>query len=64
MKKRLRKKKHLKEFTEYGIKIDLRFEEHPLERDILIDKFIDFVEGQGLVFGGLLSKERIEVVYN
>ncbi len=55
MKKRLRKKKHLKEFTEFGIDIDFSIgvEISEEEFDSLIDRFIsDFVEGNGLYCGG------------
>ena len=55
MKKRLRKKMHLKEFTEFGIEFDfsINIDISEEEFDSLIDKFIfDFVEGNGLFCGG------------
>ena len=55
MKKRLRKKKHRKEFTEYGIEFDLKVtsEVSELDFDDLIDRFItDFVEEYDLYCGG------------
>jgi uncharacterized protein YggL (DUF469 family) len=55
MRKRLRKKLHKKEFTQYGFSIWLRFkigfsEE---ESDRLMDRFLDeLIEANGLQFGG------------
>lgn len=55
MKKRLRKKMHVKEFTEFGIEFDfsINIDISEEEFDSLIDRFIsDFVEGNGLYCGG------------
>jgi uncharacterized protein YggL (DUF469 family) len=55
LKKRLRKKNHLKEFTEFGIDIDFSMNVEISEEDFdsLINRFIsDFVEGNGLFCGG------------
>ena len=55
MKKRLRKKLHVKEFTEFGIEFDFSISIDISEEEFnsLIDRFIsDFVEGNGLFCGG------------
>ncbi|MCE5229156.1 YggL family protein [bacterium] len=53
MNKRLRKKYHLKEFTEFGFGFGFRYQcESDAERDALIDEFITMMESQGLDFGG------------
>jgi uncharacterized protein YggL (DUF469 family) len=55
VKKRLRKKIHLVEFTEFGIDFDFAVSVDISEEDFdsLIDRFIsDFVEGNGLYCGG------------
>lgn len=58
MKKRLRKKLHLGEFTQYGILIskhdgdeDLDFELH----NKILDELIDFLEENNLYIGGSLN---------
>jgi uncharacterized protein YggL (DUF469 family) len=54
MKKRLRKKKHVGEFREFGftVRATLRDQVRPAERDSFFDRWIDAVEGRGLSFGG------------
>jgi uncharacterized protein len=55
MKKRLRKKLHVKEFAEYGIDCDFHVLDEISDKnfDALMDRFIiDFVEGNGLYCGG------------
>ena len=56
MKKRLRKKLHLKEYAEYGVDMDLKILSYigPEEFDKFIEEgFIEeFVEGNGLYCGG------------
>ena len=55
VKKRLRKKLHVKEFTEFGIDFDfsVNTDISGEEFDLLCDRFVyDFVEGNGLYCGG------------
>ncbi|RRJ96004.1 DUF469 family protein [Opitutaceae bacterium TAV4] len=55
MKKRLRKKKHLGEFRQFGFELTCRFQtDVPVERfDRFVDEFIaDAIEADGLTFGG------------
>lgn len=52
MKKRLRKKKHVGEFTEYGIEISIKFNSN-IDSDQFLDDFIEnAIERNGLLFGG------------
>ena len=59
MRRRLRKKRRLGEFTEYGF--SLQFTISPshstVDRNVLIDEFIDEIERLGLNFGGGGSDE-------
>jgi uncharacterized protein len=55
MKKRLRKKLHLKEYAEYGIEFELSGTEKVTENefDTAIERFVfDFIEGNGLYCAG------------
>ncbi len=54
MKKRLRKKKHLKEFSEYGVELELQVRSEITEDEFekLVDQLINFVEDNGLFCGG------------
>jgi len=55
LKKRLRKKKHVGEFQEFGFSVQLRFSEHLSvdDRDSLLDDFIGAaIEANGLLCGG------------
>lgn len=51
MKKRLRKKLHIKEFRELGIQIKIRFN-NKINTDILMNDFIDFIEKNNTYCGG------------
>ena len=55
MKKRLRKKLHVKEFTEYGIEFEMKVTS-PLKGEVfdkIMEDFVeDFVEGNNLFCGG------------
>jgi uncharacterized protein len=54
MKRRLRKKKRLGEFREFGFEVDAELRK-PLaqdEFDAFLDRLIDFVEARGLAFAG------------
>ncbi len=55
MKKRLRKKLHLKEYAEYGIEFELSGTEKMTENefDTAMERFVfDFIEGNGLYCAG------------
>lgn len=53
MKKRLRKKYHLKEFTQYIFGVGFQFDAaDDQQSEALFDEFIDFIESQKLGFGG------------
>ena len=61
MKKRLRKKKHLGEFRQFGFSLEclLRVGLSDAEFDRFLDEFIaDAIEARGLVFGGGGSPEK------
>jgi uncharacterized protein YggL (DUF469 family) len=62
MNKRLRKKKHLKEFKEFIFdlkftKIDLNFDE-----DEFFCNFIDFIESENLSVGGTSNKNKFNFI--
>ncbi len=57
MKKRLRKKKHLGEFTEYGVPIAMRLSDD-IDFDNFLDSFLDAIEATGCYFGGGGKKDR------
>lgn len=63
MKKRLRKKKHMGEFTEYGFY--LRGTIVPIEdfEDSLefVDKLVEHISTMGLEFGGAIGKGTIDL---
>lgn len=54
MKKRLRKKKHKKEFKEYGFEIQVRFkpETSNATHNQCFDELIEFLEQKQLMYGG------------
>ena len=54
MKKRLRKKKHIGEFQEFGfdIKLDLKPNYSLMESELLYDELIELIERENLLFGG------------
>ncbi len=54
MKKRVRKKLHLKEFAEYGFLVSFRFRDGVADREVdrFVDDFIDLLETNQLQFGG------------
>ena len=56
MKKRLRKKKKLGEFVEYGFEVRILFEPPLNDTDVWLDKLIDFVEMLDLGVGGGYSR--------
>jgi hypothetical protein len=63
MKKRIRKKLHLKEFAEYGIEFEIagNAELTSAEFDTIMDRFIfEFVEGNDLYCYGGWSAEKNE----
>lgn len=77
MKKRLRKKLHMKEFTSYGLNFKLLYTptEEELEEMkkgnvpytesiILFDKFIDFVDGCNMFCGGGASIDKKTNLWN
>ena len=54
MKKRIRKKKHVGEFQEFGFDVDANLRSH-MDREALYafsDRFIAHIEGNNLAFGG------------
>lgn len=53
MRKRLRKKQHLREFTEYGFAVGFKFNfDDEKQRDSILDEFIEMIRSQELYFGG------------
>ncbi len=54
MKKRLRKKKHVCEFKEFGFPVQFRFFGglSTVERNALLDEWVLLIEANGLQFGG------------
>jgi uncharacterized protein YggL (DUF469 family) len=62
MKKRVRKKRHLGEFREWGVPLAVR-RTHPEGFDDFTDDFIEqAIEAQGLFFGGVGQGERFSGV--
>ncbi len=62
MKKRLRKKKHIGEFTEWGRKL-VANRNTKMDADEFQDAFIlEAIENNGCTCGGLLSDDKIDVV--
>jgi len=60
MKKRLRKKKHLGEFREYGFTVRFSHPGLTVEaRDQLLDRYIDLIESLQLWSGGGGGRERV-----
>ena len=57
MKKRLRKKKHLGEFVEYGAPIAMSLS-GDIDFDKFLDSFLDTIEAAGCYFGGGGRKDR------
>lgn len=57
MNKRLRKKKHVKEFIEYGLEVEFKINPSKIEVDEFVDKFIDQVESIKCFCGGLTGVE-------
>jgi uncharacterized protein YggL (DUF469 family) len=58
LRKRLRKKKRLGEFREYGFHIRFLMPGTTAQQwDSLLDEWIDFIESQRLQFGGGFSEE-------
>lgn len=51
MKKRLRKKRQIGEFAEYGFQVDIELADHEASQGFFLD-FIDFAERHGLLAGG------------
>lgn len=56
MNKRIRKKKHVKEFTEYGLEITFKINPDKIEIDEFCDRFIDQVEAMKCFCGGLTGQ--------
>jgi uncharacterized protein len=54
MKKRLRKKKHVGEFQEFGFQINLELKPNYslMETELLFDELIELIEQENLLFGG------------
>ena len=50
--RRLRKKLRVGEFQEFGVTIDLTFNQTVLEFEQALDELLAYVESQGCVFGG------------
>ena len=50
--RRLRKKLRVGEFQEFGVTIDLTFNQTVLEFEQALDELLAYVEAQGCVFGG------------
>lgn len=50
--RRLRKKLRVGEFQEFGVTIDLTFNQTILEFEQALDELLAYVEAQGYVFGG------------
>jgi uncharacterized protein YggL (DUF469 family) len=50
--RRLRKKLRVGEFQEFGVTIDLTFNQTVLEFEQALDELLAYVESQGYVFGG------------
>ena len=62
MKKRLRKKKHRGEFTEWGRQL-IVFRNTKAEADAFQDAFIlESIEGNGCCCGGGMSEDKIDVI--
>jgi uncharacterized protein YggL (DUF469 family) len=60
MRKRLRKKKHLGEFQEFGVDVVVALQ-HGVDFDAFLDDFLcDAVEANGLLFGGGEMAEKFE----
>jgi uncharacterized protein YggL (DUF469 family) len=59
MKKRLRKKFRLGEFTEFEFQVDFKMKEtpDPAAVDALLGTFLDDIEARGLVGGGTFSNQ-------
>lgn len=49
--RRLRKKLHLGEFVEYGVKVAIRLQENA-NSDQALDQWLTFVEANNMAFGG------------
>jgi len=60
MKKRLRKKFHLAEFTEFGFQVRFKIHAEEAGADAMIDRFIDQIETQALLAGGGGSAEGFD----
>lgn len=63
MKKRLRKKKRVGEFTQYGFEVRVLFREGTSEREIdaFVDAWTDAVEARGLMYGGGTDERTMNV---
>jgi uncharacterized protein YggL (DUF469 family) len=62
MKKRLRKKKHIDEFAEWGCQL-IATRNTKRDADAFQDAFIiEAIEGNGCYCGGSLSDDRIDVI--
>jgi len=62
MKKRLRRKLNRKEFTQWIIIFSWKGSDSELSEEEFWDAFISFVESQGLLAGGYISKQRGHVL--
>ncbi len=62
MKKRLRKKKRLGEFQEFGFYLDAEYDEIKDESkfDDFIDRVLDMIEDNGFVCGGKFLEEQFD----
>ncbi len=62
MNKRLRKKKHVGEFQEFGFKVHgmMQAGTSAADQDAFLDRWIDFVEARELCFGGGSAKDSFE----
>lgn len=62
MKKRLRRKLHRKEFTQWIICFSWNGSDSELSEEAFWESFISFSESQGLLTGGTVSKQRGDVL--